>query len=123
MSLLVDIRKTYGTFTLNDLEDGTAYRLVETKPPEGYVRMDGAYEFWVGDALSQCPEDFSGSHVADGDTLYIPNDRRTGDAFELPETGGEPYRLSGVGALLTMLAAGLLLRERSRRGGRDDRPA
>ena len=112
-----------GMFALNNLAEGAAYKLVETKAPEGYVLRDGPYCFWVGAALSQCPEGFSGSHVTGGDTLYIPNDQKSGDEFELPETGGEPYRLSGAGALLMMLAAGLLLRERLRRRGRDGRPA
>ena len=106
-----------GTFTLNDLEDGTAYRLVETKPPEGYVLRDGAYGFWVGEALESCPEGFTGSHVDNGGTLYVPNDRRTADGFQLPETGGAPYRLFAPGMALTAFAAGMLLRKRFRYTG------
>ena len=106
-----------GTFTLNDLEDGTAYRLVETKSPGGYVLRDGAYGFWVGEALENCPGDFTGSHVDNGGTLYVPNDRRTEDGFQLPETGGAPYRLFAPGMALTAFAAGMLLRKRFRYTG------
>ena len=68
-----------GVVTLRRLEGGVAYKLVETKSPEGYILKDGAFFFWVRSGSSQkapetAPDDFSGSAIEIGGTLLAAND-------------------------------------------------
>lgn len=72
--------KDNGTMTLRNLKKSAAYKLVETKSPEGYILKDGAYCFWIRTDVNQkqpthMPEGFSGSIVEVGGTLMAANDK------------------------------------------------
>jgi len=108
-----------GQLTLTDLEPNTAYRVVETKPPEGYSPTRDGFDFWVKtngqSSPSTKPSDFSGGDIPVGGTLLVPNDRAEtppGGPI-LPDTGGTgSHGAALVGVLLT-LGAGFLLYRRN----------
>ena len=98
-----------------------AYKLVETKSPEGYVLKDGAFYFWVRTDKnqtqpSQCPSDFSGSMVEVGGTLLAANDKNAEGDYSLPETGGLGTLLYVIGGLILMAGSGYLLYRKNRDG-------
>lgn len=70
-----------GTVMLRNLEASVAYKLVETKAPDGYVLKGGAFTFWVRTDKNQtqpnsCPSDFSGNIVEVGGVLLAANDKK-----------------------------------------------
>lgn len=110
-----------GTVMLRNLEVSVAYKLVETKPPKGYVLKDGAFYFWVRTDTdqthpSQCPSDFSGSMVEVGGTLLAANDKNAEGDYSLPETGGLGTLLYVIGGLILMAGSGYLLYRKNRDG-------
>lgn len=65
---------------LRSLDASVAYKLVETKAPDGYVLKDGAFSFWVRTDKNQTqpnqrPSNFSGSMVEVGGVLLAANDK------------------------------------------------
>lgn len=110
-----------GTVMLHNLEESVAYKLVETKSPEGYVLKDGAFYFWVRidknqTQPSQCPSGFSGSMVEVGGTLLAANDKNAEGDYSLPETGGLGTLLYVIGGLILMAGSGYLLYRKNRDG-------
>ena len=68
-----------GLFMLERLQLDTAYQLVETKAPEGYVQMEAPYQFWVRSSKNvsqpgRKPQDFEGVAISSGAVLNIAND-------------------------------------------------
>ena len=56
----------------------TAYRLVETRPPEGYYQGNKVYDFYIGHKDEESypvhlPDNFTGTKLASGDTVYYGN--------------------------------------------------
>ena len=69
-----------GMVMLRSLDASVAYKLVETKAPDGYVLKDGAFSFWVRTDKNQTqpnqrPSNFSGSMVEVGGVLLAANDK------------------------------------------------
>lgn len=78
-SLVTD---SMGVIALKELSTDTAYKLVETKAPEGYVLSNSAYVFWIPSsstvkAPDEYPDDFSGDEIDIDETLLIANDKDT----------------------------------------------
>lgn len=76
------ITDSNGLFLLESLETNTAYKLVETQAPVGYVLMDEPFNFWVRATSSDtaptlAPEDYSGKAVDSGAILNISNEPDT----------------------------------------------
>lgn len=68
-----------GLFMIDRLRLDTAYQLVETKAPEGYILMENPYEFWVRSSANVSqpatkPQDFAGTDITSGSVLNIAND-------------------------------------------------
>lgn len=77
-----------GTVTLRHLEASVAYKLVETKPPAGYVKKKEPFYFWVKVDQNKtqpdsCPQDFSGNPVWVGNTLYAANEKTESEETSL----------------------------------------
>ncbi|MEE1117013.1 Cna B-type domain-containing protein, partial [Methanosphaera sp.] len=63
-------------------EFNTAYRLVETTAPKGYILNDTPYEFYIsnvdeGQYPKKIPEDFSGETYTSGKVIYFKNEKNT----------------------------------------------
>ena len=66
--------KANGTAQLTGLEEGYAYKLVETQAPENYVRDPDPYYFMMAGALTTtAPSDFKGDLLQQGVSVYRPN--------------------------------------------------
>lgn len=65
-----------GIIDITNLDLNTAYMLIETKAPAGYVLDDTPYEFYVAHQGSDDfigPTDFTGDCLLGGTQIYIPN--------------------------------------------------
>lgn len=63
-----------GMVQLTGLEEGYAYKLVETQAPENYVRDPDPYYFMMAGALeTTAPSDFKGDLLQQGVAVYRPN--------------------------------------------------
>jgi hypothetical protein len=99
----------------------TAYKLVETQAPEGYLVSSEPYYFVIFDSDTNTypehkPADYSGMTYSGGGDLYIPNDKE----IILPNTGGAGApAVVGAGAALIVVSAWQLRRRlrRSRDAG------
>ncbi|NMM95132.1 SpaA isopeptide-forming pilin-related protein [Bifidobacterium oedipodis] len=86
-----------------------AYKLVETKAPDGYeIASNDAYYFMVVDDDEErypviAPEGFNGNRYHSGDFFYVKN-KKTSDVA-LPETGGVGVSGFVVGGLLAVSVA------------------
>ena len=114
-----------GVVELGELESNRSYLLVETKAPDGYsmpkesiiINVD---KFFGGDEtrgpiMYGRPSGETKYGELVGDTYYIQVTNTAG--ARLPNTGGPgagPYY--GLGALLALLAAGLLIARRRGKG-------
>ena len=65
------------------LEENVAYKLVETKVPEGYSKGDDFYFYVSGDkdhpGNLQLPDGFNGVNLGEGSVIYYTNDKTTTD--------------------------------------------
>lgn len=73
------ITNSNGLFLMESLKLNTAYKLVETVAPAGYVLMEEPYHFWIRGNSSTTsptlkPEGFTGTGVASGGILNITNE-------------------------------------------------
>ena len=67
-----------GLVTVTGIKKDTAYRLVETQAPPGYILSETPIDFWVRSnknttSPSQRPSDFSGRTLDAGNVMNIPN--------------------------------------------------
>lgn len=110
-----------GVISLSGLDRSKAYRLVETKEPFGYERMEEPYYFWIraskNDYAPSEPYGFSGKMVDAGNTLYMANNPSDQEAvYVLPDTGGSGnLPLMTAGMMLILLAAFLLIKQYKRK--------
>ncbi len=119
-----------GKFNTGKLAANTAYRLTETKAPEGYdLNRAVVYEFYIrGDQSEDVPvlepAGFNGTALNSGDSVTIQNYPM---GCELPETGGtgtDRYHRAGTAMMLSALImlAGYTLEQQKRKntgqGGR-----
>ena len=100
-----------GMFNTGKLDEYTAYRLIETAPPPGYLMNAGVtYDFYIVSTGQQQeiphPDDFKGSPLYVGANIYIENDAAP---YELPETGGMGTAMYYAAGGMLMLAAVLLV--------------
>ena len=108
-----------GLISFPDLEYNTAYKLVETTSPIGYIIGDEPYyiilEHSDTNSYPVCkPDDFKGSDP--GSLLYVRNEASDGN-YELPSTGGMGTHWFILGGLAMMLGAGTLIIKTQRRKG------
>ncbi len=73
------ITNSHGLFLMESLKLNTAYKLVETAAPQGYVLMEDPYFFWIRGNSGMTsptlkPEGFTGTAVASGGILNITNE-------------------------------------------------
>ena len=110
-----------GKVDLGKLVHNQAYKLVEISPPEGYAMTEGAedgYYFYIADSDTTkypvCkPDNFSGTLLSGGQTLYYPNTKR--QDYTLPETGGSgtlPFITIGASLMGFALLCGYSMRRR-----------
>lgn len=71
-----------GLVTVTGIKKDTAYRLVETQAPPGYILSEKPIDFWVRSAKnvispSRRPSDFSGRTLDAGNVMNIPNNPDT----------------------------------------------
>lgn len=108
-----------GLISFPDLEYNTAYKLVETTSPIGYIIGDEPYyiilEHSDTNSYPVCkPSDFTGSDP--GSLLYVQNEASDGN-YELPSTGGMGTHWFILGGLAMMLGAGTLIIKTQRSKG------
>ena len=108
-----------GLVSFPDLEYNTAYKLIETTSPVGYILDDEPYYILLehndNGSYPVCkPEGFEGSDP--GSLLYVRNEQMEG-SYELPETGGIGTHWFTIGGLTMMLGAGALYIKKRRKGG------
>ena len=127
---LTEIINANGEFKLHN----QAFKLVETKAPDGYILPDpndpnNAYYFYIPDPdersyPKKLPADLNAYnyHVATaGGYLYLTNEKT--QVYELPSTGGTgtlPYTAVGGTMMLSALAYSFIHRKRRREGRADD---
>lgn len=110
-----------GKIDLGELTHNQAYKLVEISPPDGYAMTEGAkdgYYFYIVDSNTNdypvCkPNNFSGTLLSGGQTVYYPNTKRQG--YTLPETGGSgtlPFITVGASLMGFALLCGYSIRRR-----------
>jgi LPXTG-motif cell wall-anchored protein len=106
-----------GLISFPDLEYNTAYKLVETTSPIGYIIGDEPYYIILEHSdTTNYPvripsDDFTGSDP--GSLLYVRNER----SYELPETGGIGTHWFTIGGLTMMLGAAALIRKKQHSKG------
>lgn len=111
----------HGTFMLHNLAASTAYKLVELVPPDGYVKSEEPFNFWVKTDKNQTqpnskPDGFNGTAVEVGGTLLAANDVAVTPDYTLPQTGGPGTTGYILAGLLLMAAATMLLYKQKQRG-------
>lgn len=106
-----------GFFNTGALDANTAYRLTETKAPQGYeMKSATVYEFYILDtsagAPTVCmPDNFEGRALNNGDDITIAN---YSIDYELPETGGTGTPMFYALGSAMILAAVLLFVSKKR---------
>ena len=108
-----------GLISFEGLEYNTAYKLIETTSPKGYIIGDEPYYFILeradeGNYPVRKPSDFQGSDP--GSLLYVRNEQMEG-SYELPETGGIGTHWFTIGGLTMMLGAAALIRKKQHSKG------
>lgn len=101
-----------GFFNTGKLDDNTAYRLTETKAPQGYeMKTPTVYEFYIKNtamgAAPECkPDGFNGKLLNNGDNINISN---VIQEYELPHTGGMGTNTFCMAGGLLMMVSGAAL--------------
>ena len=112
-----------GRLEVGKLSYNTAYRLVETTAPNGYVLKTEPYDFLVSHSDTNTypvsrPSDFSGETVSNGHIKYFHNEKQEEGNYILPETGGMGDQWYLFGGFLLMAGAVLWYRkQREEKGG------
>lgn len=115
------VTNTDGLLEVGNLQYNTAYRLVETTAPSGYMLKSIPYDFLVSHADTtkypvSKPSDFGGEIVSNGHIKYFRNEKQEEGNYILPETGGAGTNGYTFGGLLLMAGAGFLLYRKTRDG-------
>ena len=78
---------TSGLIHLSGLKTSVAYKLEEITAPAGYMPLGKPFYFWIKAASTDTappePENFSGSMISPGNTLFIPNDKNDSETTSL----------------------------------------
>lgn len=115
-----------GEIEIENLKHNQAYKLVETKAPDGYEISDeivDGYLFYISDPNTTTypsikPDNFTGHYLTGGQVVYYPNTKSS--SYILPETGGiGTNRFTAVG--LALMAGSLLCGYVMRRKRRERR--
>lgn len=115
-----------GEIEIENLKHNQAYKLVETKAPDGYEISDeivDGYLFYISDPNTTTypsikPDNFTGHYLTGGQVVYYPNTKSS--SYILPETGGiGTNRFTAVG--LSLMAASLMCEYVMRRKRRERR--
>lgn len=74
------ISNSSGRLLIDNLEYNTAYKLVETTAPKGYILKDTPYEFILSNSdtstyLVSTPSDFTGESYNSGKVIYFKNEK------------------------------------------------
>ena len=108
-----------GVVAITEIKNGIAYKLVETKAPEGYDLPDNPeYYFYIETEPTNKPDGFNGEKLLQGAKVYYSNTKSSN--YTLPETGGiGTNRFTAVG--LSLMAASLMCGYVMRRKRRERR--
>lgn len=115
-----------GEIEIENLKHNQAYKLVETKAPDGYEISDeivDGYLFYISDPNTTTypsikPDNFTGHYLTGGQVVYYPNTKSS--SYILPETGGiGTNRFTAVG--LALMAGSLMCEYVMRRKRRERR--
>lgn len=105
-----------GVVSITDIKNGIAYKLVETKAPEGYDLPDNPeYYFYIETEPTNKPDGFNGEKLLQGAKVYYTNTKSSN--YTLPETGGTgTNRFTAVGLALMAgsLMCGYVMRRKRR---------
>jgi len=76
------VTKSNGLVTINGIKKDTAYRLIETQAPVGYIISDDHFDFWVRSsknmtAPSRRPSGFAGKALDATNVMNVPNEMNT----------------------------------------------
>lgn len=110
-----------GVVAITEIKSGIAYKLVETKAPNGYDLPDNPeYYFYVETEPTNKPDGFNGEKLLQGGKIYYPNKKSS--SYTLPETGGigtNRFTAVGLALMAGSLMCGYVMR-RKRREGREN---
>lgn len=112
-----------GEIEIKNLKHNQAYKLVETKAPDGYEISDeiaNGYLFYISDPdittyPSIKPDNFTGHYLTGGQVVYYPNTKSS--SYTLPETGGigtNRFTAVGLALMAGSLMCGYVMRRKRR---------
>lgn len=112
-----------GEIEIENLKHNQAYKLVETKAPDGYEISDeivDGYLFYISDTNTTTypsikPDNFTGHYLTGGQVVYYPNTKSS--SYILPETGGigtNRFTAVGLALMAGSLMCGYVMRRKRR---------
>lgn len=112
-----------GEIEIENLKHNQAYKLVETKAPDGYEISDeivDGYLFYISDPNTTTypsikPDNFTGHYLTGGQVVYYPNTKSS--SYTLPETGGigtNRFTAVGLALMAGSLMCGYVMRRKRR---------
>ena len=105
-----------GVVAITEIKSGIAYKLVETKAPNGYdLPNNPEYYFYVETEPTNKPDRFNGEKLLQGGKIYYPNKKSS--SYTLPETGGigtNRFTAVGLALMAGSLMCGYVMRRKRR---------